>query len=321
MWLLNFTDQERELLAKEKIIYILCKDNEEIKKVTGFETRGIYILAYDEVVTTYNCHQHELSHLLMNYKLKKLPLFTLAFLQEGFAVATGGRGGISRDILMDTGFYLHKSGFIPFNSIITQNEFQSENASVTYPVSGLYSFYMLHSYGLIPYLDIYTKYSGDENYINNIKISDINLPAIGEFDEFIKNYKMRSGISLESKPGAQRIIYEGPQGRIIKMDSLYRFEIKQNILLSEKEPFKNYKSSKFKELFPKTEYNGEKYLIVANKKEINLYNLYTNNLIDSYSAGLSFENKDVPVKDIYFTFYVNEKDFDEELTNMTVSAF
>jgi hypothetical protein len=321
MALLNFTPEEKELLEKEKIIYILCKDNEEIKKVTGFETRGIYILAYDEVITTYNCHLHELSHLLINYKLKKLPLYTLSYFQEGFAVAAGGRGGISRNILLDSGNYLHKSGFIPFNSIITQPEFQSENASVTYPVSGLYSFYLMYVYGMGFYFDIYRKYSGDENYINGLKLNDFKLPAISEFDDFIKNFKMRSGIRLEYKPGVQRIIYEGPQVKIIKTDSLYRFEIKQNLLLTEKNPVKNYKSSKFKELFPKLKYNGEKYLITGNRKEINIYNLYTNNLVDSYSTGLSFDNKDVPVNDIYLTFYVNQKDFDEELTTLSVSAF
>lgn len=321
MDLLNYSTDERTKLTKEKIIYVLCKNNDEIKKVTGFDTRGIYILAYDEVVTTYNCHLHELSHLLINYKLKSLPLHTLAFFQEGFAVATGGRGGMSRDILLDSGHYLDKTGFIPFNSIMTQSQFQSENASVTYPVSGLYSYYLLHQYGLNFYLDTYRKYSGDEEYINTLKIDSLMLPSISDFNTFVKNYKKRSGINLTYHDGAQRVVFEGQPGRIIKIDSSYKIIMKQNLLLSDSKPLKNYTSCKFKELFPKIKYNGEKYLITANKNEINVYNLYTNILIDSYSSGLSFDNKEIPEKDFYFSFFINEKIFDYKLDNMTVTSF
>lgn len=321
MDLLNYSPEERTMLEKGKIIYVLCKDNNEIKNVTGFDTRGIYILAYDEVVTTYNCHLHELSHLLINYKLKTLPLHTLAFFQEGFAVATGGRGGISRDILLDSGHYLDKSGFIPFNSIMTQSQFQSENASVTYPVSGLYSYYLLHQYGLNFYLDSYRKYSGSEEYINNLKIDSVKMPAIKEFETFVKNYKKRSGINLSYHEGAQRIVFEGQPGKIIQIDSSYKLIMKGNLLLSDSKPIKNYTSVKFKEQFPKIKYSGEKYLITADKNEINVYNLYINILIDSYSSGLSFENKEIPEKDFYFSFYINEKIFDSKLDNMTVTSF
>jgi hypothetical protein len=91
--LLRLEENQRKLLEEEKIIYILCMDENEIKKLTGFATRGIYILALDEIITTYNCHFHELAHLLINFKLKNLPLYTLPFLQEGFAVA-GRSGGL-----------------------------------------------------------------------------------------------------------------------------------------------------------------------------------------------------------------------------------
>ncbi len=94
--LLDFDEQQKQLLQNEKIYYILCKDDKEIEQVTGFNTRGIYITALDEVVTTYNTHYHELTHLLMNYKLKNLGLYTLPFFMEGFAVAVGGRGGMAK---------------------------------------------------------------------------------------------------------------------------------------------------------------------------------------------------------------------------------
>jgi hypothetical protein len=64
--LLQFSIEQKRLLEKEKIIYILCRDEEEVKQLTGFATRGIYILAYDRIITAYNCHFHELAQDLLS---------------------------------------------------------------------------------------------------------------------------------------------------------------------------------------------------------------------------------------------------------------
>lgn len=90
---LEYSEEDLALLEKEKIFYYFCKDDFEIEKLSGFKTLGIYNLASDLIITTYNCHYHEICHLLMNYKIKNVPLFTHPLLQEGFAVAYGGRGG------------------------------------------------------------------------------------------------------------------------------------------------------------------------------------------------------------------------------------
>ncbi|MCZ7612273.1 MAG: hypothetical protein M5T52_01650 [Ignavibacteriaceae bacterium] len=56
---MKFTDEEKKTIQKEKLIYILCKDENEIEKLTGYKARGMGNLAYDYVITTYNCHYHE----------------------------------------------------------------------------------------------------------------------------------------------------------------------------------------------------------------------------------------------------------------------
>ena len=109
---LGIDESNRLQLEKEKIYYILCKDENEIKKVSGFNTRGIFITAFDEIITTYNIHYHELAHLLINFKLKNISLYTLPFFMEGFAVAVGGRGGMSPQVVMDIGYYLQVKGIL-----------------------------------------------------------------------------------------------------------------------------------------------------------------------------------------------------------------
>lgn len=67
------------------------------------------------------------------------------------------------------------------------------------------------------------------------------------------------------------------------------------------------RSEKFEEVFPGVEYGGDKYLIKADSREVNIYNLYLNILIASYSAGFSLDNKEVPTEDGYFVFIYGKK--------------
>ncbi len=133
--LLSFTEEEQNQLKDKKIFYFLCKDEEEIQKVTAFATRGIFILAQDYVITTYNTHYHELLHFLINYKLRKLPLYTHPFLQEGFAVAFGGRGGLEAHTISEMGVFLIKSGFANYKELLNKLDYQKTDASISYPIS------------------------------------------------------------------------------------------------------------------------------------------------------------------------------------------
>ena len=190
--LLQISDDRMNLLQKEKINYILCKDQNEIKKISGFDTRGIYILAYDEVITTFNTHYHELSHLLMNFKLQNLPLYTLPFFQEGFAVAVGGRGGIGRNILLNIGYFLEKSGYLKFNAILSKEDFMSENASMTYPAAGLYNYFLISNYGINSYINLYLKYSGTSKQVNEFIASKIFLPPVETYKKFLNDFDDKS---------------------------------------------------------------------------------------------------------------------------------
>ena len=316
--LLKIPQSERKLLEKEKIIYIFCKDTDEIEKVSGFNTRGIYILAYDEIITTYNCHFHEIAHLLINFRLKSLPLYTLPFLQEGFATAVGGRGGLSRNVMIDIGKFLQKSQFIPFNSIITKSEFLSEDASLTYPVAALYNLFLMEELGIESYLKLYSEYSGDAGYVSNLTTGSVKFPSIEKFNSYLENYKQQGEISLTSNEEFKRV-FESKTGIIWESENYYKIKIRSNLLLKAASPLSNYKSKKFVEVFPKTEYAGHKYLIKAGSREVNIYNLYTNILIASYSVGFTLDNKEVPNEDGYFIFYVKKDVFEEEIEKLVIS--
>jgi hypothetical protein len=142
-------------LKKEKIIYILCKDEDEIEKLTGYKARGMFNLAYDYVISTFNCHYHELLHLLMNYKLKNIPPYTHSFLQEGFAVSFGGRGGKEPEVILNLGCFIAESKFLEYKELLSLDKFRNFDVSMSYPLSGLYNNFIISNFGIDNYLKLY----------------------------------------------------------------------------------------------------------------------------------------------------------------------
>src|SRR5690606_38748614 len=108
-------------------------------------------------------------------------------------------------------------------------------------------------------------------------------------------------------------------GVIKESPNFYMIKIPSNLLLTSSEKPENYTSRKFKEIFPNINYNGAKYLIVASSKEVNIYNLFTNILIASYTMGFSEDFKEVPKEDGLFQFYIEKDVFDEKIAYLQIS--
>jgi len=315
---LEVSDFDRRSLSKEKILYYMCRDENEIEKVTGFKTKGLYVLSTDAIVTTYNCHFHEVAHLLMNYKLKSLPLFTLPFMQEGFAVAMGGRGGLSSNVLMNIGSFIIKSDFIDYNSILTKSDFQSEDPSITYPACGWYNKVLMSKYGINEYLKFYKQLSGNSEFVSGLDTNKIKSSiSFQALTPFRKDYTPAEGIyfNINEKTGSN--IYKGRAGEIYETKNFYRFKIKNPILISENSLIENYVSKKYEEVFPGRKYNGETYLLTVSPKEVKLYNLYSNDLIVSYDEGFSLERKKL-VNNSLYEFYIKKNIFKEGLLTMKI---
>lgn len=312
---LSFSDDEIKKLKTNKIFYFLCKDEDEIKKVSGFTTRGIYILAQDYVVTIYNTHYHELLHFLINFKLKNLPLYTHPFLQEGFAVAFGGRGGLDAHTISEIGVFLVKSGFANYNELLKRSDFQKTDASISYPISGLYTSFLISRIGITNYLNLYKKYSGiaDNTLIESIIPKDL-LPD-EQWNLFIDSLLNKNPVSINDnlELNDYKLITRQNDFEIYENGQQYFFKIKDTLLISTTETIPNYQSKICKEQFPSRNYNSEKYLVIVNQNEISIYNLFTNNLIGKYVASFSIPPKAVPQTDGFYEFVVNKELFDESL--------
>lgn len=306
---LNYMEDETQLLKEEKIIFILCKDEDEIEKLTGYKARGMFNLAYDYIITTFNCHYHELVHLLMNYKLKDLPLYTHPFLQEGFAVAFGGRGGKEPEVIRNLGYFIAKSKFLDYKKLLSSDEFRNFDVSMSYPLSGLYNLFLIEDIGIDEYINLSLSYSASE--MKSIKIKSEDFPVEEEWIEFLFDFGNDKNIKIDIPENHYINSIVDSSFRISEDDSDYLFEIKDDILISTMEKEDDYISKKFIELYPYMTYNGEKYLIRVEKNEVALYNLLTNNLIANYVSGFSISMKTVPEGNGYYKFLIRKNIFDE----------
>lgn len=319
---LGFTIAERRILEKEKIGYIFCKDEASVEKITGFKAKGMAMLGTDEIVTSYQTHFHEVAHILINYKLKKLGLYTLPFFMEGFAVAVGGRGGMAPRVVTDLGYYLEKSGILTYDTIITNDGFYANDASMSYAVAGLYNSFLLNELGGEKYLELYRKVNGDLEYVQGLFSSQINLPEIIKFDYYLTKYKDDKLIYVDEKDTIKLWIKMfGSNGDFISSGDYIKFFSKAiySIGFDEIKTDKDYVSRKYSELYKK-DYRYMKYCILASGESVNIYNLFNDELIFSYNKGLSMETINIPKKEGFFEFFLKsslfKNDFNSEIIIM-----
>ncbi|MBS1493497.1 MAG: hypothetical protein JST55_08300 [Bacteroidetes bacterium] len=287
--LLDYSEEDINLLKEKKILYVFCSNNDEIANLTGSVSRGRYLSELDAVVTTYSCHFHEVAHLLLNYKIKENSLYPVPFLQEGFAVAIGGRGGQSGSVLNDVGYYIARYDFANYKPLFNSENFYNEDPSISYPLAGIFSKYLLSTLSTEEFLSFY----------NQIKV-DTNQKIIKDFGNYIAKYKAFKDISFLSP------------------NDVVEISADSSFFLSTKTPIENYTSTKFRELFKDKIYKGEKYYFAIDKKEINIYNLYSNELIASYVNSFADNPVDYFVNGKY-KFYISKNLLDEDLNDLNLS--
>lgn len=302
---LGFTISEKKILEKDKLIYIFCADEKGVEKITGYKAKGLAMLGADEVVTSYQTHFHEVAHLLINYKLKKLGLYTLPFFLEGFAVAVGGRGGMAPRVVTDLGYYLQKTGELTYDSIFTFDQFRSMDGSMTYPVSGLYNSFLLSELGGEKYLELYKKVNGDLEHVKSIKEINNLINQGDRYVDFLNKYqneKIMYVDELNSIEPAYRTM--GLNGYFVIINDYLKFFSHDvySIGFDELITDTDYISRKYSELYKKV-YRQMKYCILASNESISIYNLFNDELIFSYNKGLSIDTINVPKKDGYFEYF------------------
>ena len=141
-----------------KIRYYLCETPEEVGRVYGDdEPCNGFAAPPDAIYAVYNDEVqcigfHEDAHII-SYTVNRPDSPAI---REGLAMYFDRKWwGISN---WDwTGYYLEQGRYLPVDSMLERKVFFSEDCSVTYPIVGAFTEYLISSYGIGNYLRFYKK--------------------------------------------------------------------------------------------------------------------------------------------------------------------
>lgn len=307
--LLEYSQEQLEIIGREKIDYLLCRNPREVEELTGYESRGMYELASDRIITCFGSHYHELVHLMVNFKLGTLPLRTHPFLQEGIAVALGGRGGIEKSVMMEMASFLVESGMANVGELLTTNGFMQSHSSLSYPICGLYCDFLLSQIGIGSFLDLYRRYSTTQENIDAVAIKAEDLPADSTWLTYVKERSAQHAIELAPSDGGFEEVYRDSSVVISMGPNQYLFRVREKVAFGSGIHLGNYRSSVFTEQFSEREYRGEQFAIVANSDEIKIYDLFTNSLIANLVGSFRIPPVTIANENGVFEFTVEQSVF------------
>ncbi|MEN8006865.1 MAG: hypothetical protein ABFS42_07590 [Candidatus Krumholzibacteriota bacterium] len=309
--LLGMSDADLDRLSREKIYYCFCSSQEEIRELTGYVARGMYVVSHDIIVSTYSAHFHELAHLLMNYKLQRPHLYTHPLFLEGFAVAVGGRGGRSPDIMHQLGLSIHREGWVSLEELLDAQGFYSLNASMSYPGSAPFNRFLLEELESTDYLVLYERYGGDAPSVMRMKIDQAELPTEKSWRKYLEEQPAEGaigpgavGLETRSGPVAFHPLSDGAH---------FGFAVFGTTLAIAGPPSAEYRSFLYEDFFENAPYAGQRYLIRASAGEVGVYDLFTNTMIAHYASGFSDDLSEIPVVDGRFLFHVDRSVFPDDL--------
>jgi hypothetical protein len=290
------------LLAEKKIDYYFCLNEAEVTKISGENTKGVYDLCSDAIITSIFPHYHEVAHLLVNFKLQHLPLFTAPFMQEGSSVWLGGRWQRAPQVMVDFGRYILKYGVTEIDSIlITDKTGGSIGSDIAYPVSAAFVEFIFNTLGPEKYFDLYRRLSGDFQFIQNMRVENISGTIAESFgrswDEIKKEFDKSlgtgdpRGLIYPGKVATQKDILND-SGLTLSLsdrwlqvlfhpDSSSKIEI--GLIFGKNAALADKNSSLYNEQYKTGHpFAGYRYGIRIDKNEIGLYDYATNQLLAKY---------------------------------------
>ena len=287
-------------LRREKVDYYLCT-KEDFKNTTGYDAHGLAYLSADAIITRHLPHPHEMTHLIINYTLDSVPLYTLPFMQEGLACVCGGRWGKSPEVIDQLGSAILKNNLCNLDDILTLQGFNVTVGmpDISYPVSSLFVGYLIETMGIQDFKKLYLELSGSSEEINDYSkeyvISKIEILSGLPFDSirvgFLEYSVMHEDGSIfiyVDNPDAesiQKLTSDSLEIEISESADCYNFvigglkdKLDGTILLfddSVRLP-DEYQSWMFADQLPELEYNGAVYGIRFDINEAGFYDYRTN---------------------------------------------
>jgi len=311
------SDERMRLLAREKIDYYLASAD-MVEQLTGFDAQGLANLQFDAVISRHLPHYHELTHLMLNFALHELPLYTLPLFQEGAAAGFGGRWGKSPQVILQLGELYLRDGWLQPESAFAWRDFHALGADMAYPLAALWTRFLQDKLGGEKFRNLYLSFSADAEKVMAMDEAGVKqiLCDYSRLDwqtlktaflDYSKSFKYNGIIPLQCMP--RNIIpyfsFE-KNSSVIKIyyyDDDYYCEIelgsakKLGVFVNPQNKSSVYQSWMFAEQFPKEIYTGEEMGIVFLPGEAGIYdyncNILTAKLTQVFQGREGFEEEGI----------------------------
>lgn len=301
---LALSTESLRYLATAKIEYYLCQSEQEVAVLSnGPGAKGVYHIASDAIISMIFPHYHEVAHLLVNYKLQEIPLYTAPFLQEGLAVYLGGRWQRSAEVMIHFGKYILDQGIVEIDSVLLENDSLSEVSSdIAYPVAATLNDYLLNSCSPDQYWRLYRSLSGDRRIIRTLtldKVKETIQSVLGQnwsqfdagFKKFLAERKARGGMISPGGLSGGKTIFKDDSVMVAIADKSLQVEaladsagkVDFSLLFGFDSTMAGKVSSIFEEHFPLGKsFEGYRFGIRMDKNEAGLYDYFGNQLLAKY---------------------------------------
>ncbi|HEX2896623.1 MAG TPA: hypothetical protein VHP63_01050, partial [candidate division Zixibacteria bacterium] len=304
---LGISDNDMRHLQASKIDFYFCNSDEMVEQITGKMTRGLYDKASSDIISSFFPHNHEVLHLLIEFKLKDLPLFVHPLFEEGLAVHYGGRWGKSTEALMPLGIYLYEEGLVNLDTLISFKGFRgSAESDIAYPLAALFNRFILEKIGQEKYLNLYRKMSGSFQELSalppdSVKASILQAVSISSWEEFVKDfneyleaYKSSQFAALPGNFGNGKVLLDNGSAVVRNDGDWLEFEFltaenqSGNLLFGHQKEVPLTYSAMYSEHYgQETAFEGYRYGVRFDVNEAGLYDYATNTLLAKYIAGVN----------------------------------
>jgi hypothetical protein len=297
----------RNEIAARKIEYFFCDNSTTLTAITNQNTRGVLDQASNDIISTDFPHFHEITHLLINIKLKTLPLTTIPILREGIAVKFGGRWGKRASSLMDLGAYLYRQKLVSLDSILTTNGFASAaGADIAYPVAGNFSAYLLTRLGMAKYFDLYLSMSRSDNSLDTLSLPEIQsafckvlakndwTEVVTDFEAYLDSALPSMSVAVAGQESKGTVLIKGDGFTATSDRDWLNFEFSVDtmshdgaLLFGADKRLKGAHSYLWDEQNRDEPFSGYRYAVRFDQNEAGLYDYATNELLAKYIFGIS----------------------------------
>ena len=307
---LKIPGNDVKVIAEKKIEFYYCDSDKTVKEITGQPTKGLFDLPSNDIISANFPHFHELLHFLINYKLRRLPLYTLPIMQEGLAVYYGGRWGKKPTALLDLGVFLYRESFINFDSMLTFRGFhQQSGADISYPVAEVFSAFLLDRLGQDKTFELYLELSGRSGELQALSVEDIQakiMKATGhkkwadllaDFNTFLDKDIAGRNAASPGKVDDGKVVLEGDGFKVNEDKNWLGFEfsgpadkpLRGSLFFGFDERLTGGYSPLFEEQYAldSLAYNGYRYGVRFDRNEAGFYDYGTNELVAKFIWGIT----------------------------------